>query len=111
MNIQQRPEAVYRIVAFSVPEVALAEFLARAGAMQSLVRSQPGFLDTQVFQRVAGPGRIDVVSMAAWSDEASIDAASRAVAAHDEETGFDRPAYLARLGVTAEVATFRPISL
>jgi len=104
-------DAIYRIATFAVPERSLAEFLERAGELQSRLRQQPGLVDVQAFQRPGGPGQTSIVSIAVWQGQAAMEAAAQVVAAADAEAGFDRPAYLARLGITSETAIFAPLAL
>ena len=104
-------DAVYRIATFAIPDPSLAEFLERAGALQAFLRQQAGLIDVQAFERRGGPGKMDVVSNAVWKGQAAMDAAGRALAAADAAGGFDRPAYLARLGITSETAIFAPLAL
>lgn len=104
-------EAVYRIVSFQVPASARTEFLERTATVQALLRRQPGFLGDQVFEQAAGPGRFNLVAVAIWADQAAVEAASRAIAAREAETGLDRAAFVARAGITVETGMFRTLSL
>lgn len=103
--------AIYRIDVFTVPEQARATFLERAGATQALLRKQPGLIGEQAFERHGGPGRFNFVTVAVWADQAAIDQAAKEVAAMHVATAFDRQAFIAANGITAEIATFKSLEL
>lgn len=103
--------AIYRIDMFSVPHAARSAFAERAAATQALLREQAGLVGEQGFERVGGPGRFNIVTLAAWADTAAIDAASRTVAAMHAATGFDRQSFVDGHGIAAEIATFRAFNL
>lgn len=101
---------VYRVDKFQVPSAARDEFLAQVRATHDLLRSQPGFLHDLLLEQVSGPGELNVVTVAAWKDQAAVDAAGAAVADSRRTTGFDPRSFMERLGVRADLANYRQIA-
>jgi len=103
--------AVYRIDLFSVPDAARSVFAERASATQAVLRRQAGLVGELGFERVGGPGRFNIATLAAWEGITAIEAASRSVAEMHAATGFDRRSFIAEHGIAAEIATFRAFDL
>lgn len=103
--------AIYRIDLFCVPDAARAAFAERAEATQAVLRRQAGLVGEQGFERVGGPGRFNIATLAAWENAAAIEAASKAVAEMHAATGFDRQSFVVQHGIAAEIATFRAFPL
>ena len=107
LDLTSHPDARYRIDTFSVPASARAEFDAAARRNFEFIRAQPGFLGHWVLEKTAGPGRFDVVTVAAWESQEAIDRAAVAVRAYYQRIGFDPPAFMAARGIAGEIGTFR----
>src|SRR5215813_6356786 len=95
IDIQARPDLRFRIDAFSVPAAARAEFEATMHRNLQFIEKQPG------------PTTFDIVTIAVWDSQASIDAASANVRAYYKEIGFDMPAMMSRLGITASLGYYQ----
>ena len=95
------PELRYRIDAFNVPAAARPEFEATMHRNFAFISKQPGIMSHTVFEKTTGPTTFDIVTIAVWENQASIDAASEKVRAYYKEIGFDMPAMMSRLGITA----------
>lgn len=103
--------ALYRIDLFDVPDAARGAFAERAAATQVVLRRQFGLMGEQGFERVGGPGRFNIATLAAWENAAALEAAAKAVAEMHAATGFDRQTFVAQHGIAAEIATFRAFAL
>ncbi|WP_029003148.1 antibiotic biosynthesis monooxygenase family protein [Azorhizobium doebereinerae] len=98
---------VYRLDTFTVPEASVAAFAALVSETHAVLRGQPGFLRDLVLEQVAGPGACNIATVVEWADAASYRAAAQAMAARHAQTGFDRAATLARLGVVAQIGSYQ----
>ncbi|MBA3678114.1 MAG: antibiotic biosynthesis monooxygenase [Sphingosinicella sp.] len=97
---------LYRIDNVTLPEAARAEFEQQAGRTVSLLRRQPGFVRADRFEKIAGPGKVNVIIMAVWKDQESIDAAATAVQAMHEDSGFDPAAFRRERGIVGSNALY-----
>ena len=109
LDLASHPQARFRIDTFLVPASARAEFDSAARRNLDFIRTQPGFLGHWVFEKTAGPGRFDVVTVAAWESQEAIDRAGAAVRAYYQRIGFDPPAFMAARGIGGEIGTFRGV--
>ena len=103
--------ALYRIDLFDIPDAARGAFAERAAATQAVLRRQAGLVGEKGFERVGGPGRFNIATLAAWENAAALEAAAKAVAEMHAATGFDRQTFVAQHGIAAEIATFRAFAL
>ena len=101
-----QPDLRFRIDTFTVPEPARAELAATMRRNMDFIRTLPGFRGHVAFEKRAGPGRFDLVTVAAWESVEAMERASAAVRAHYQAIGLDLPALLARWGVTMERGDF-----
>lgn len=97
---------LHRIDTFHLPEAARPEFERRSLETIALLRRQPGFIRDTWFEKVAGDGGVNVVTMVEWQDEASIRAAGRAVRAMHAENGFDAAAFARDHGIVESKAVY-----
>lgn len=102
-------EHVFRVDRFVVPSSAREEFLARVRETHELLRTQPGFVRDLLLERTAAPGEHVFVTLAEWESEAAIENAAMAVQAMRQKTGFDPKEMFARLGIEAEITTYRAV--
>ena len=100
---------IYRVDKFVVPQAALEEFLKRVHDTHKILRRQPGFVRDALLEQVAGPGRFNIVTVAEWESQSAIDAARAVVAKAHAESGFNPQDTLARLGIEADIGTYKPI--
>jgi hypothetical protein len=111
MTVPALPVPCYRVDKFIVPAAARAEFLARVAATHEVLRRQAGFARSLVLEQAGGPGAFNFVTLVEWADAAAFEQAVAVVAAAHRASGFDRQAAMARLGITADMATYRPLAL
>ncbi|GHD63653.1 MULTISPECIES: antibiotic biosynthesis monooxygenase [Jeongeupia] len=103
----QAENAVYRVDRFTVPEAALAVFLARVEQTNRLLALQPGHRLQRVLTRAGNPHQ--VVTVIEWADAAALTAAKRVVEQHYAETGFDAAAFMQQLGIHADMGVFHDV--
>ncbi len=103
--------AVYRVDKFSVPQTAREEFLERVHETHQVLGRQPGFIHDVLLEQVAGPGRFNIVTIAQWESQEAIDAARTVVMEAHAKSGFNPQDTMARLGVEADIANYRPIKV
>ena len=100
---------IYRVDKFAVPRAAREEFLQRVRETHQVLRQQPGFIRDTLLEQAAGPGRFNIVTIAQWQSQEAIDAARAAVAKAHAKSGFNPAETLARLGIDADIANYRPL--
>jgi heme-degrading monooxygenase HmoA len=105
-DLAAHPDLRFRIDAFSVPAAARAEFEATMHRNLRFLESQPGFASHTVFEKTAGPTAFEIVTIAVWENQAAIDAAGEKVRAYYKEIGFDMPAMMSRLNITASLGYY-----
>lgn len=102
---------IFRVDKFVVSQAARDEFLRRVRDTHDVLRRQPGFVRDALLEQVAGPGRFNIVTIAEWESQEAVDAARAAVAKAHAESGFNPQETMARLGVDADIANYRPIDI
>ena len=107
IDLRAFPDLQFRIDAFTVPEPSRAEFEALMHRNLAFITAQPGFLNHMVFEKTDGPTTFNLVTVAVWESPEAIAAASDQVRAYYKSIGFDMPAVLARLGITASLGYYR----
>jgi heme oxygenase (mycobilin-producing) len=107
LDFPSHPQVRFRIDSFSVPEPARAEFDAGAARSFTFLRTLPGFRGHWVFEKTGGPGRFNVITVAAWESQEAMDRASTEVQAYYQRIGFDPRAFRAARDISSEIGTFR----
>ena len=97
---------LYRIDTFVLPDAAHEPFERQSQKVLELLRGQPGFVSDQVFRKVAGSGSVNVVTIVAWKDQVSIEAAGAAVRQLHSELDFDPEAFSRDHGITESKAIY-----
>ncbi|KZS54075.1 heme-degrading monooxygenase HmoA [Rhizobium sp. BK077] len=102
--------AFYRIDKFVVPAAAREEFLVKVMMTHKLLEAQDGFIDHRVLEQVAGPGEFNFVTIAEWENTEVVERAGAAVAAAHRVAHFDPQEMFARLGIRADIASYKPVA-
>lgn len=105
----QNPQRIYRIDKFVVPSSARSEFIEKVRSTHEFLRTLPGFIQDSVFEKTGGPGEFNFVTIAVWESAEAIDAAKKAVMAKHEDIGFSPDEMFARLGIKADLVTYKQI--
>lgn len=105
------PGPVYRVDKFVVPNAAREEFLSRVRDTHELLRAQPGFLQDFLLEEPAGPDRFNLVTVVEWDGPESVERAKAAVMAMHKEKGFNPLGTMGRLGIKAEIGTYKRVTV
>lgn len=100
---------VFRVDRFRVPGAAREEFLQRVSDTHRLLANQRGFVRDFVLEQSAGPAGFNLVTMAEWESQEAVERAKEAVAALHRQMGFDPRELFGRLGITAEMGSYREV--
>ncbi len=101
----------YRIDRFVVPDAARAEFVSRVRMTHAVLREQPGFIrDALLEQPGDAPGQSVILTIAEWQNLAVTQRARAAVAALHRRENFNPQELFARLGIKAEMGSYRPLA-
>lgn len=100
---------IYRIDSFVVPDAAMPEFLEKVKETHQMLAQQSGFIRDGIYQQVSGPGRMNLITLVCWKDEASILSARTVVKSHQAKEGFDPAAVMKRLGIEANIAQYEEV--
>jgi heme-degrading monooxygenase HmoA len=100
---------IYRVDKFVVPDDARDEFMDRVRGIHAFLRTLPGFVQDSLLEQTGGPGEFNIVTIAVWDGAESFENAREAAAARYRETGFDPQETIARLGIRADLATYKQI--
>jgi len=112
IDLSARPHLQFRIDAFAVPAPARPEFEAAMRRNLAFISTLPGFLNHLVFEKTSGPTTFEIVTIAVWESAEVIAQAAEKVRAYYQKIGFDMPAMVARLGITASLGYYRvPLEL
>ena len=103
--------SLYRVDKFMVPSEGREEFLAAVTVTHELLRKQDGFLRDLVLEQRSGPRMFNFVTLAEWTGPEAIERASKGVADLHRQVGFDRQAFMSRLGVKADIGTYERLQL
>ena len=97
----------FRIDKFIVPEAARQAFIDVVDDTDAVMRGQPGFVRHDLLEQVGGPGEFNFVTVAEWESDAVVPAVAAAIARRHAIRCFDRNAFFAQHGITADIATYR----
>jgi heme-degrading monooxygenase HmoA len=106
IDLQAHPDLQFRIDAFAVPASARAEFERAMDRNLAFIKTLPGYMSHLVFEKTSGPTTFDIVTIAVWESPEAVAAAGERVRAYYQSIGFDLPAQLARLGITASLGNY-----
>ena len=101
--------AFYRVDKFVVPEAAREEFLLNVLMTHEVLQAQPGFIDHAVLEQVAGPGEFNFVTIAQWESGEVAERVRAVVQAAHKACKLDPQALFERLGIRADMASYRPV--
>ncbi len=102
--------AFYRIDKFIVPAAAREEFLVNVMMTHKVLEAQDGFIGHEVLEQIAGPGEFNFVTIARWESADVVERVKAAVAAAHKAANFDPQAMFARLGIRADIASYKPVA-
>ena len=92
---------------FIVPAAAKDEFLQRMKINRTLIKTLPGFITDDVYQREGENGESHFATIAVWKDAAALENAKKLVTAEYQKQKFEMPAFLERLKIKIERESYR----
>jgi hypothetical protein len=101
---------VFRVDRFNVPRSARSEFVGRVRDTHKLLAQLPGFVRDVLLEQSAGPDEINLVTMAEWESQEAVEKAKAMVGELHRQMGFEPRAMMARLGIRAELGSYRPLA-
>jgi hypothetical protein len=112
IDLHAHPDLQFRIDAFTVPQASRREFEAAMHRNIKFLESLPGFKSHLIFEKTNGPTAFNILTIAVWENKQALAEAGDKVKAYYRSIGFDLPAVLTRLGVTASLGDYHaPLSL
>jgi heme-degrading monooxygenase HmoA len=100
----------YRVDKFTVPEEARDEFLMEVLKTHQVMKTQQGFISDAVLEHVSGSGEFNFVTIAQWESLEVMELAKAAISAAHKADNFNPQAVLARLGIRADMANYKPVA-
>lgn len=107
--MNQPQSNIYRVDKFVVPAEARDEFLEKVHQTHELLRTLPGFQQDFLLEKSAGNGEFNIVTIAEWDNNHSVEQAGVAVRKMHAETGFNPQELFARLGIKIDRANYERI--
>ncbi|MET0355801.1 MAG: antibiotic biosynthesis monooxygenase [Cellvibrio sp.] len=101
---------VYRLDKFIVPHNSRQEFLAKVNEIHTVLRSQAGFVQDFLLEQPLNDEAFNLVTLIEWEDASYIDAARSAVMTLHKNSGFNPQDAMARLGIKADMGTYKSIN-
>jgi heme-degrading monooxygenase HmoA len=107
----QASDETFRVDRFTVPESARDEFLAQIAETHHILRTLPGFVRDAILEKPGGPGELVILTIAEWDSTEAIANARRVIQDRRAETGFEPQEFMAKLGITPELASYRRLEI
>ena len=107
----QASDETFRVDRFTVPEAARDEFLAQVADTHHILRTLPGFLRDAILEKPGGPGELIILTIAEWDSTEAIANARKVIQERRAETGFEPQEFMAKLGVTPELASYHRLDI
>lgn len=101
---------IWRIDRFDLPETARDVLLERLNLTHAELGRLAGCLVNSIVAAPARDGRLEMLTLVAWRDDAALAEARRHMQRLHGETGFDAAAFLARHGVTMTLGVYHGLA-
>jgi heme-degrading monooxygenase HmoA len=98
---------VVLIDTFVVPEAAKAELLEKSHESATYLRTLPGFVEGNIYEKTGGDSVHNIVTTAVWQDESAFESAKKSAAEHFKKIGFNPQEIMSRLNVKIQRAVYR----
>jgi hypothetical protein len=102
---------VYRLDKFIVPHNSRQEFLKKVNEIHAVLRTQAGFVQDLLLEQPIDAVAFNLVTLIEWEDAAYIEGARSAVIALNKNTGFNPQETMSRLGIKAEMGTYKAVNI
>lgn len=96
------PTAIRFIDKFLVPAQAREEFIARVHINRNFIKTLPGFIEDEAYERVDEHGNLIYITVAVWANDEALQHAKDAVQAEYKREGFNPAAMFERLHITMD---------
>ncbi|MCB0210955.1 MAG: antibiotic biosynthesis monooxygenase [Anaerolineae bacterium] len=110
-TFSNQSEHIYRVDKFVVPDHAREEFIEKVQATHQLLKQQSGFLQDFVLEQASEPGESHIMTMVEWDSIESIEPAKAAVKAMHQAMNFNSQELFVRLGIKADLGTYKRVGL
>jgi heme-degrading monooxygenase HmoA len=90
-----------------VPEAAKAELLEKSHESATYLRTLPGFVEGNIYEKTGGDSIHNIVTTAVWQDESAFESAKKSAAEHFKKIGFNPQEIMSRLNVKIQRAVYR----
>jgi predicted ester cyclase len=87
---------------FLIPAAARDQFLERVKINRAFLKTLPGFLGDNAYERLNEKGEIVFITIARWADAAALEKAKTLVQSEYQREGFSPAAFMERLGIRME---------
>ena len=104
-------DETFRVDRFTVPEATRNEFLAQVADTHRILRTLPGFVRDAILEKPGGPGELILLTIAEWASTEAIENARKVIQDHRAETGFEPQEFMAKLGITPELASYHRLQI
>lgn len=101
---------IYRLDKFVVPYSARQEFLAKVNEIHALLKSQSGFVQDFILEQPLNDVEFNLVTLIEWKNATCIEEARTAVMAFHKSSGFSPQETMARLGIKAEMGSYKSVN-
>jgi len=104
-------DETFRVDRFTVPEAARDEFLAQVADTHHILRTLPGFVRDAILEKPGAPGELIILTIAEWDSTEAIENARKVIQDRRTETGFEPQEFMAKLGITPELASYHRLEV
>ena len=101
---------VFKLDRFIVPVAARDEFVARTRAIRDFLQTLDGYMENLLLERPGAEGTVNIVTVARWRDAAAFERARAAAAERYRATGFNPAELIKRLGISADMGNYTPLT-
>jgi heme-degrading monooxygenase HmoA len=89
-----------------VPKNSIEEFRKQAGVTPSFLKTLPGFIKNEVFEKFDDTGNLHFITIVIWQDQQSFMNAQQALTEYYKKINFDRMQFRDRLKITADYEVY-----
>lgn len=95
---------------FIVPKNASEEFFSRMGFIRTFLKSLPGYVGEEAYERTNEDGNLVVITIAVWENQDALSKAKEAVQAEYKRVGFNPAEMFKRLNISIERGIYNQLS-
>jgi len=95
-------ERIHFIDKFIVPRQGITEFMDRVYINRNFIRTLPGFIRDDAYERTDSDGNLIYITVAVWEDQEALNNAKKSVQAEYQKQKFDMAEMFQRLNITMD---------